>query len=73
MGREIGKPMIKVYICPKCGWLREVSRRREVECFKCGNGTMELTKLSYEQYVSMTTDERESYSDSWMYIHKRKR
>ncbi len=29
--------MMKVYICPKCGWIRTVSRRNEVECFKCGN------------------------------------
>ena len=25
--------MMKVYICPKCGWIRTVSRRNEVECF----------------------------------------
>lgn len=73
MGRETGRPMIKVYICPDCGWLREVSRRRKVECFKCGNAGMELTKLSYEQYVGMSTDERESYADSWMYIHRRRK
>lgn len=23
--------MMKVYICPKCGWIRTVSRRNEVD------------------------------------------
>ena len=34
-----GTIMMKVYICPNCGWLRTVSRRKEVECFKCGHRT----------------------------------
>ncbi len=27
--------MMKVYICPSCGWIRVVSRRKDVECYKC--------------------------------------
>ena len=51
--------MMKVYICPKCGWIRTVSRRNEVECFKCGNEKMVLAKIPYEKY-----------SESWLYIHR---
>ena len=25
--------MMKVYICPSCGWMRVVSRRKDVECY----------------------------------------
>jgi hypothetical protein len=28
--------MMRVYICPDCGWMRMVSRRKNVECYKCG-------------------------------------
>lgn len=45
---ENGKAMIKIFICPKCGWMREVSRRKEVECFKCGEKQMVPVKLTYE-------------------------
>ena len=55
--------MMKVYICPKCGWIRTVSRRNEVECFKCGNEKMVLAKIPYEK-------ERKDYSESWLYIHR---
>ena len=30
--------MMKVFICPECGWMRVVSRRKDVECFKCDAG-----------------------------------
>lgn len=62
--------MMKVYICPKCGWLRAVSRRKEVECFKCGNSQMEVAKLSYEKFVTMDEKQREDYVESWLYIHR---
>lgn len=62
--------MLKVYICPDCGWLRTVSRRKEVECHQCGNTQMELTKLEYERYAQMSETERKDYADSWRYIHK---
>lgn len=62
--------MLKVYICPDCGWLRTVSRRKNVECHRCGNDTMVLTKLEYEKYAAMSENERADYAKSWQYIHK---
>lgn len=63
--------MMKVYICPKCGWLRTVSRRKNVECFKCNYGDMLQTKITYDKYTAMSKQEREDYADSWLYIHFR--
>lgn len=63
--------MIKLFICPKCGWVRTVSRRVKVECLKCeGNVQMLPAKLDYTQYTKMSAEERQDYVDSWMYIHK---
>ncbi len=62
--------MLKVYICPKCGWLRTVSRRNSVECFKCGTDMLQ-TKITYDKYSEMSEQEREDYADSWLYIHLR--
>ncbi len=61
--------MLKIYICPECGWLRTVSRRKDVECHRCGNTVMELTKLDYETYAGMSEQERTDYVQSWCYIH----
>ncbi len=61
--------MIKLYICPKCGWIRTVSRRAEVECFRCQNEPMKQLKLDYRTYTKMSDAERKDYVDSWMYIH----
>lgn len=61
--------MLKVYICPDCGWMRTVSRRKAVECHKCGNSAMELTKLGYEAYANMSEAQRSDYAQSWQYIH----
>lgn len=63
---------MKVFICPKCGWLRVVSRRKSVECFKCGESQMVVTKLPYEKVGNMTEEEREDYAKSWLYIHNAK-
>lgn len=63
---------MKVFICPKCGWLRVVSRRKNVECFKCGESQMVVTKLPYEKVGHMTEQERENYAKSWLYIHNAK-
>ncbi len=65
--------MMKVYICPQCGWMRTVSRRKDVECFKCGNTNMTLSKLTYTNYAQMDEKKRQDYADSWLYIHKCKR
>mgnify|MGYP006874815649 CR=1 FL=1 len=48
-----------------------VSRRRDVECHKCGNKQMRLTNLDFEKYTAMTEKERQDYADGWMYIHSR--
>lgn len=62
---------LKLYICPECGWLRTVSRRSTVECFKCGIPQMEAVKLTFQRYSEMTLQERQDYVESWFYIHKR--
>lgn len=61
--------MMRVFICPYCGWMRVVSRRRDVECFKCGKPQMVGVKLSYENFGSMSDEEREDYATSWLFIH----
>ena len=64
--------MIKVYICPECGWMRMVSRRKEVECHRCGVEQMTLCNLTMAKYTGMNEQERQDYSDAWLYIHNRK-
>lgn len=61
---------MKVYICPGCGWIRVVSRRKNVECFKCGGREMALTKLSYKKVFRMSEEERKDYAKSWLYLHR---
>lgn len=64
--------MMKVYICPKCGWMRVVSRRKDVECYKCEEKRMTLAKLDFSTYAGMSEEERKDYSDGWLYIHQKK-
>lgn len=61
--------MMKVFICPKCGWMRTVSRRKQVECFKCDNQEMVLTKLSFLDYTEMSEQQRADYVESWQFLH----
>jgi transcription initiation factor TFIIIB Brf1 subunit/transcription initiation factor TFIIB len=63
--------MMKVFICPECGWMRVVSRRKDVECFKCGEPKMNLAKIDFENYATMTEEERKDYADGWLYIHQK--
>lgn len=63
---------MKIYICPDCGWIRMVSRRKEVECFKCGRAQMRLTNLEFGKYTNMSEKERQDYADAWLYIHRKK-
>lgn len=63
---------MKVYICPSCGWIRVVSRRKQVECFKCGEEQMAETKLPYEKVGHMSEEERKDYARSWLYLHNLK-
>ena len=65
--------MMKIYICPECGWLRMVSRRRDVECHRCGNGQMRLTNLDLEKFSDMSAEERTSYAGAWLFIHKKQK
>ena len=62
---------MKVYICPHCGWMRVVSRKKNVEFFKCGDPQMTMTRLPYEKVGQMSEQEREDYVKSWLYIHGR--
>ncbi|MCD8132527.1 MAG: DNA-directed RNA polymerase subunit M [Clostridiales bacterium] len=61
--------MIRLFICPECGWIRTVSRKSDVECFKCENVQMVPSRLEYAAYIRMSEQERRDYADSWMYIH----
>ena len=63
--------MLKVFICPNCGWMRVVSRRKQVECFKCGQWQMTLSRIDFVKYTSMTEQERKNYADGWLYIHNK--
>ncbi|MCC8168304.1 MAG: DNA-directed RNA polymerase subunit M [Clostridiales bacterium] len=65
--------MMKIYICPQCGWVRPVSRRSDVECHKCKNMRMRLTNLDFVKYTSMTEQERRDYAAAWLYIHARQK
>ena len=54
--------MMRVYICPDCGWMRMVSRRKNVECYKCGVQDMTLAKVDFATYVSWSEKERQEYA-----------
>lgn len=63
--------MIRLFICPKCGWIRTVSRKSRVECFKCSDEVQMIpSKLEYTRFVQMSVQERQDYVDSWLYIHR---
>ena len=63
--------MMKVFICPGGGWMRVVSRRKDVECFKCGEAQMTLAKVDFDKYTAMSEQERKDYADGWLYIHQK--
>ena len=65
--------MMKIYICPDCGWMRVVSRRKDVECHKCGKDQMRLTNLEFGKYSEMSEEERQDYAKAWLYIHSRRK
>ena len=54
--------MMRLFICPECGWMRTVSRRASVECFKCNGVMMQPVKLEYTQYVKMLEETPEKAS-----------
>ncbi len=53
--------------------MRVVSRRKDVECYKCNDTQMVLAKLDFAKYTEMSEEERKDYSDGWLYIHQKKR
>lgn len=61
--------MMKVFICPECGWIRTVSRRKEVECHKCSGVQMLPSRLTFGEYSQMSDEQREDYAQSWLFIH----
>lgn len=63
--------MMKVFICPGCGSITTVSRRKEVICYKCEGLKMVASKLSFAQYSEMNEQQRKDYAESWLYIRKR--
>lgn len=65
--------MMKIYICPLCGALRVVSRRKDVDCNQCGGRQMRLTNLEFGKYSDMSEAERTDYADAWLYIHNRQK
>ena len=54
--------MMKIYICPDCGWMRVVSRRKDVECHKCGKDQTRRTNLEFGKYSEMSEEVRQDYA-----------
>ncbi len=65
------KHMMKVFICPECGSITTVSRRKEIYCHKCGGTKMLPSKLTFSQYSEMDEQQRKDYSESWLYIRNK--
>lgn len=64
--------MMKVFICPECGSITTVSRRKEVECYRCGGAEMVPSKLTFAKYSEMDEQQRRDYAESWLYIRRHK-
>ena len=52
--------MMKVFICPECGWIRTVS---------CSGVQMLPSRLTFVEYSQMSDEQREDYAQSWLFIH----
>ena len=63
--------MMKVFICPECGSITTVSRRKGISCHRCGGTEMIPSKLTFTQYTDMDEKQRKDYSDSWLYIRNK--
>lgn len=63
--------MMKVFICPNCGSITTVSRRKEVMCCKCEGIQMIPSKLTFAKYIGMDEQQRKNYAESWIYIRNR--
>lgn len=62
--------MMKIFICPGCGRMTAASRKKEVNCSRCGELPMERAKLTFEKFTEMDEQQRNDYSKSWLYIHQ---
>ncbi len=57
--------MIRVFICPRCGSVRIVSKYRQADCLKCGV-PMEEMGIPYTRWVELEPREREQAAAAWM-------
>jgi tRNA(Ile2) C34 agmatinyltransferase TiaS len=53
--------MLDVYICPKCGLVRYVSKDKTL-CFRCGVD-MIPAGITYADYICLDTEDRQTYID----------
>ncbi len=67
---ERRKDMMKVFICPECGGMTAVSRRKQLFCHKCSGVQMVSPRLTYSKYIEMDGRQRKDYAESWLYIRK---
>lgn len=51
--------MLSVYICPKCGLVRYVSKDK-THCFRC-DVEMWPADISYADYIKLNSEERQPY------------
>lgn len=65
--------MMKVYICPSCGWMRVVSRRKDVDAYKCSEPQMVLQKWFRISTRKCQKRKGKINSDGWLYIHPRRK
>ena len=59
---------VKVY--PTTDDMRRFKRLKEV-ILDTGKEQMTLAKIDFEKYTTMSEEERKSYAEGWLYIHKK--
>lgn len=57
--------MLRIYICSQCGSTRIVSNNHDSSCFMC-NQSMHKAPISYEEYVRLNSEERETFIAYWL-------
>ncbi|MFA9377124.1 MAG: hypothetical protein ACERKZ_10275 [Lachnotalea sp.] len=57
--------MLRIYICYQCGTTRIVSNNHDSSCLSC-NKPMLQAPISYEKYVNLNREERESLIIQWL-------
>lgn len=63
--------MLRVYICPDCGSIRPVARRKEVNCYQCDSAMVGL-KLTYVEYSEWNQEERRQFANQWLEENRKK-